>query len=619
MTLRYDDSEIQSLFEEVLRLRGLIVEQAQTMLNEIGLSPGTASARQYNLALYIALRQHDLTDLQKRLSSFSISSLAHSEANVMSGLEGVLALLGKLSSRDFQLEYADFCPSEQILSEETKALFGPQRSGHRSSRIMVTLPTQAAWNGEQVKEWLKAGADCFRINCAHDNESEWRQMVKHVRKAQKELGIDAQIMFDLAGHKLRTNDLVLGPAVVHLKVSKKPTGKLLAPAEVLFYHKEISQEDLPSFLENVPHLPLPKEVMNELYVGDVFVFEDARGKKRLIRMQQPLSDGTWKGVCEQNCYLVPKMEFRWQRISEKGNLKYLGSFALPEFDGQPVDIRVRKGERILISRTHRHCHAAKYDENGREIRPVIISITLPEVLDQLEEGQSVWFDDGKLGCRIENIDEHGVWLRVDIAGANGVKIKADKGVNFPETVLQLPPLSEKDEHDLHCIAEHADMVALSFVQKVDDIEVLQQKLQALQAGHLPIIAKIETREGVRNLGSILLKNVDRIPFAVMIARGDLAVELGSVRLAEIQEDILWLCAAAQVPVIWATQVLETLNKSGVISRPEITDAAMSVRAECVMLNKGAFLGDTLRVLDNILSRMEHRQRKKLNFLSRWSL
>ncbi|WP_319380154.1 pyruvate kinase [Thiomicrorhabdus sp.] len=617
--MRYDASDIESLFNDVLQLRRSVVEQAQAKLEEAGLTPETASARQYNLALYIALRQHNLTDLQKRLSACSISSLAHSEANVMRALEGVLSLLGQLSSQDFQLDYADFCPSEQILSDETNMLFGPQRSGHRNARIMVTLPTQAAWNADLVKEWLKAGADCFRINCAHDGAAEWHQMVKHIRKAQKELGIEARIMFDLAGHKLRTNDLMLGPAVVHLKVSKKPTGKLLAPAEVVFYPKELSQEDLAASPETVPRLPLSKEVIAQLHIGDVLVFEDARGKSRVLRIHQSLSDGTWKGLCEQNCYLVPKTEIRWQRINEKGKLKHLGSFKLPEFEGEPVEIRVQKGERILLSRTHRHCHAARYDENGRELHPTIVSITLPEILDQLEEGQSVWIDDGKLGCRIENIDEKGVWLRVDVAGANGVKIKADKGVNFPETVLQLPPLSAKDEQDLQCIASHADLVALSFVQKVGDIGVLQQKLQQLQAGDLPIVAKIETREGVRNLAAILLKHIDRIPFAVMIARGDLAVELGSVRLAEIQEDILWLCAAAQVPVIWATQVLETLNKSGVISRPEITDAAMSVRAECVMLNKGAFLSDTLRVLDNILSRMEHRQRKKLNFLSGWSL
>ena len=100
------------------------------------------------------------------------------------------------------------------------------------------------------------------------------------------------------------------------------------------------------------------------------------------------------------------------------------------------------------------------------------------------------------------------------------------------------------------------------------------------------------------------------PFGVMIARGDLAVEIGYQRLAEMQEEILWLCQAAHVPVIWATQVLENLVKKRIPSRAEITDAAMAERAECVMLNKGAYIAEAVTILDNVLTRMEAHQSKK---------
>ena len=96
----------------------------------------------------------------------------------------------------------------------------------------------------------------------------------------------------------------------------------------------------------------------------------------------------------------------------------------------------------------------------------------------------------------------------------------------------------------------------------------------------------------------------------MIARGDLAVECGYERLAELQEEILWLCEAAHLPVIWATQVLEQLAKTGNPSRAEISDAAMSERAECVMLNKGPYIDDAVTVLDNILRRMADHHYKK---------
>jgi pyruvate kinase len=103
---------------------------------------------------------------------------------------------------------------------------------------------------------------------------------------------------------------------------------------------------------------------------------------------------------------------------------------------------------------------------------------------------------------------------------------------------------------------------------------------------------------------------------VMIARGDLAVECGYQRLAEVQEEILWICEAAHIPVIWATQVLESLSKTGIPSRSEITDAAMGERAECVMLNKGPYIVSAVRALDDILKRMQAHQEKKTSMLRR---
>jgi pyruvate kinase len=100
------------------------------------------------------------------------------------------------------------------------------------------------------------------------------------------------------------------------------------------------------------------------------------------------------------------------------------------------------------------------------------------------------------------------------------------------------------------------------------------------------------------------------PVGVMVARGDLAVEVGFERLAEVQEEVLWLCEAAHVPAIWATQVLESLTKKGAPSRAEVTDAAMAVRAECVMLNKGPYVTEAVAFLDNVLRRMQDHQNKK---------
>jgi pyruvate kinase len=96
----------------------------------------------------------------------------------------------------------------------------------------------------------------------------------------------------------------------------------------------------------------------------------------------------------------------------------------------------------------------------------------------------------------------------------------------------------------------------------------------------------------------------------MVARGDLAVEVGCARLAEVQEEILWLCEAAHVPVIWATQVLDSMARTGIPSRAEVTDAAMGAQAECVMLNKGPHIVATVAFLGGLLERMQEHHTKK---------
>ncbi len=125
-----------------------------------------------------------------------------------------------------------------------------------------------------------------------------------------------------------------------------------------------------------------------------------------------------------------------------------------------------------------------------------------------------------------------------------------------------------------------------------------------------VVLKIETA-GLREPTELLMATMRTPLDGVMIARGDLAVELGFERIAEVQEEILWFCEAAHLPVIWATQVLESLAKAGAPSRAEVTDAAMSGRAECVMLNKGPYIVDAVRFLNRVLERMaEHRAKRR---------
>jgi len=235
-----------------------------------------------------------------------------------------------------------------------------------------------------------------------------------------------------------------------------------------------------------------------------------------------------------------------------------------------------------------------------------------DVLADLALGTEVALDDGRLTGVVEQGQKGSVLVRVTQTQRKGFKMKPERGLTFPRADLHLDPLTAVDLTDLDFVAKHADLIGFSFVQSADDITRLQEELAARRPDwrRLGIVAKIETAQAVRNLPDIIVRAAGRQPFGVMIARGDLAVAIGFERLAEMQEEILWLCEAAHVPVIWATQVLEEMVKSGLPTRGEMTDAAMAGRAECVMLNKGPNVGEAITALRGLLQRMMEHQSKK---------
>jgi pyruvate kinase len=245
------------------------------------------------------------------------------------------------------------------------------------------------------------------------------------------------------------------------------------------------------------------------------------------------------------------------------------------------------------------------------------------VFNDAKPGERVFFDDGKIGGVIRAVQREGVEPQLEVKitqAANGTaKLRAEKGINLPDTKLSISALTPKDREDLELATKYGDLVSLSFVRRPEDVAELIRELDRLGATQTGIILKIENRPAVEALPQILLTAMGRPVTAVMVARGDLGVEIGFERMAEIQEQILWICEAAHVPVIWATQVLESLVKRGLPSRAEVTDAAMSGRAECVMLNKGPHILLALDFLCDVLCRMEGHQTKKSALMRKLSV
>lgn len=244
------------------------------------------------------------------------------------------------------------------------------------------------------------------------------------------------------------------------------------------------------------------------------------------------------------------------------------------------------------------------------------------VIGRLSVGDLVSLDDGKLSGSITGRTTDGVLIGITSGRIKGIKLTPERGLNFPGVDLGLDPLTEKDRRDLDFVALNADLVGMSFVQSAAQVADFQAELAARRRDWqtLGLIAKIETPMAVRNLPDIIVQGAGRQPFAVMIARGDLAVEIGFERVAEIQQEILWLCEAAQIPAIWATQVLEGLVRDGLPTRSEMTDAANATQAECVMLNKGANQTAAVGVLDRMFRTFAENQTKKtptLRALKSW--
>lgn len=278
---------------------------------------------------------------------------------------------------------------------------------------------------------------------------------------------------------------------------------------------------------------------------------------------------------------------------------------------------VRNAEKIKLHPGDRFVLAAEPEAPGLVPAGLpLATLDPPALLDHLDPGTAVWINDGKLRARV--IERQGTAALMEVTGARekGEKLKPEKGVNLPGIDLSIAALTDYDRECLGFVAANADMIGFSFVQSVADVEALVAELSARCADRpLPaIMLKIETPLAVRNLPDLIVAAGGAVPVAVMIARGDLAVEIGFERLSEMQEEILWLCEAAQVPVVWATQVLEGLLKDGQASRAETTDAAMGQRAECVMLNKGTYLPEAVVFLRSILGRMDRHQDKKFAHL-----
>ena len=289
-----------------------------------------------NLAFYLSLRRRDIRDLQMSLIPWGLSSLGRLESKTLENIDAVIASLTKITAReDIHVEYPpfeSFMTGMNQLDDNSNLVLG-ENPEHRYTRIMVTLPTEAADNDQFVIGLIEHGMNVARINCAHDDPSIWFKMIQHINQANQKLKRNCKILMDVAGPKIRTQQLN--------KKSKK----------------------------------------QKVNVGDVFFLTDNKDLERY------------------------------------GDIK------------------------------------------------IVLGCSIPEIIPTLKKGDGVLYDDGKMVGKVETVTDQGVVVKVEnVKDQKGIKLKAEKGINFPGKDLRIDLLTEKDLQDLDFVCEHADIIGCSLLR-----------------------------------------------------------------------------------------------------------------------------------------------------------
>jgi pyruvate kinase len=387
---------------------------------------------------HVALRETDIRDLQNALAELGLSSLGRAESPVISTLDAVLQILRHWRGVDRVwhepvLATVNFAGGSRLLEAHTGALLGPPPHSRRV-RIMVTMATDAADDYLLVRDLLKHGMNCMRINCAHDNPETWAKMIGHLARARRDLAMPCRVLMDLGGPKLRTGAIGAGPAVASWHPHRNVIGEVVAPARIALYPDDAS---LPTTEAADVALPVPERWLSALRVGDRIELADARGRSRTLRVTG--SSGNWRwaeGI--RNGYVIPGTILRHVGASTKGEAR-VGS--LQRLAGE---LTLHAGDSLMLTREETPGHGPILDDDGHVTSPASVSCTLPEVFGQVKPGERIWFDDGKIAGMIREVAAD--WIRVEIIHAKpkGTKLASDKGINLPDSDLDLAALTARD-------------------------------------------------------------------------------------------------------------------------------------------------------------------------------
>ena len=281
---------VTALLSGLEQLREQCLEAEQEFAGPLSQVHASHLAGARNLVHYVALRRHDLRLIQVELSRLGLSSLGRSESHVVTTLESVIDVLRCLSGGGiWHRPDSGLDANTYTLERNADALLGPMPAD-RATRIMVTLPSEAAYSSDVADALIGAGMDIARINCAHDAAPAWSAMADHVHAAAKSQGRACRIAMDLAGPKVRTGPLPLGPPVVRVRPTRDRRGVVVAPGRV-WLNDESPNDAQPTATSDVP--VLPPGALTGVRQGDVISLRDARKSDRRLVVRRFARTVSW--------------------------------------------------------------------------------------------------------------------------------------------------------------------------------------------------------------------------------------------------------------------------------------------------------------------------------------
>lgn len=571
-------SRIQSLYEQLVIEVEHAVEQYPVHHRE---------KSRNNLLAYHALQKHSINDLEMLLKECGLSSIRESQSHLFFTLQKILENLGVHPIKPPPL--SAISPSGARLISRLRANLALGKiNGSRNTRIMVTLDSRMLGQPSMIDNLLANGMEIARINCAHDDPEIWASFIKMVRESERRLNIPCKIYMDLGGPKVRLGAFHKEKKPLKIHVPAVSFGKRMELSGYIDLYaqeskvmKGMASQD--TFVLTVTN----KDIFKKMQKGDNILFRDLKSRSRTLKIVEILSDSRVKVMLDKTSLIDENVVFQHKE----------GKFSIHSINSSPVDIKVKKGDILrLYLDNSRLGHAATEHE------PAGVPVTLAKAFRNVIPNDRIFIDDGKISGTVHHVQKDFIDIKIHFPAIGYVKVKERKGINLPDSLLELnvPAITEKDIEDLPFIAEHADMIGISFVHRPNDLIKLRKELDKLAANKMTVITKIETKSAFQHLARIMMEGLNFHRFAVMIARGDLVIETGPEQLSQIQDEILAMCTAAHIPVILATGILDRLTKNGIPARSEITDASYGGQADAVLLNKGPYIIQSVKLLDLLL-------------------